>query len=253
MRWIKAIIVVLSTYTRLPMPKSKWDDDAMKLAIAFLPFAGAVVGIGIWVWQVLCRYFDISPVLFASIATILPIMITGGIHMDGYCDTSDALASWQEKERRLDILKDSHIGAFALIRSFIYMFASFGVLYELFVRGIDTGIPFLYILSRCFAAWSTMTMPNARKNGMLAAFTSDIYRREANGILILFSVLGLVGWLFFTFPYGIWGLVLCLPVALWYRNMAKKYFGGATGDTTGYFLQLIELTLLIGLLIGGIL
>lgn len=253
MSWIRAIILVFSTYTRIPMPQAKWDDDAIKLAIAFLPLVGIIIGGAVWCWQILCRGLGLSAVLFAAVTVVLPVIITGGIHMDGYCDTIDALASWQEKERRLEILKDPHVGAFALICFGMYFLVSFALLYELFLRGYDTGIGFLYVLSRCFASWSAMTMPNARKDGMLAAFTKKADLRAAGAILALLTALGAAGWIWFTFPYGLVGLVFCLPVMLRYHGMAGKCFGGVTGDTTGYYLQVIELTLVAGLLLGGIL
>ena len=252
MRWSRAVVLAFSTYTRIPMPQVKWDDDAMKLAIAFLPLVGAAVGIPIWGWQILCRSLGFSAILFAAVSVALPILITGGIHMDGYCDTADALASWQDKERRLEILKDPHVGAFALIRYGVYMLICFALFHELYAREADAGVGFLYPLSRSFAAWSAITMPNARKDGMLAAFTERADRRAAGIILALLTAITTAGWIWLTFPGGIVGLAFCLPVTLWYRSIAIKCFGGATGDTTGYLLQTVELTLLAGLLLGGV-
>ena len=252
MRWIKAIMALFSTYTRIPMPQVKWDDNAMKLAIAFLPLVGAVVGGAVWLWQIFCLSFEISAMLFAAVTTTLPIVITGGIHLDGYCDTSDALASWQDKERGLEILKDPHVGAYAVIRLGVYLLITFALLYELFERGIDAGIGFTYVLSRCLAVWSTMTMPNARKDGMLVAFTRKADRLAVGVTLVLLTTIGAAGWIFFTFPHGLIGLVFCLPVTFWYRGTARKRFGGVTGDTTGFYLQTIELTLFVGLLTGGL-
>ena len=60
-----------------------------------------------------------EPFFLAVILTVIPVFVTGGIHVDGLLDTSDALSSWQERTRRLEILKDSHAGAFAIITAFI--------------------------------------------------------------------------------------------------------------------------------------
>jgi len=252
MRWIRAVVLAFSTYTRIPMPQGKWDEDAMKLCIAFLPLVGVVIGCAVWVLQILCHALGFSAVLFAAFAVVIPILITGGIHMDGYCDTSDALASWQDKERRLEILKDPRVGAFALIRFVVYILVCFALFYELYTREIIVGIGLLYPLSRCFTVWSAMTMPNARKDGMLAAFAEKAGHHQAVVVLTVLSVLAAAGWVWATFPQGLAGLVLCLPVTLWYRSMTMKRFGGVTGDTTGYYLQTLELTFLAGLLIGGV-
>ena len=253
MRWIRAMALAFSTYTRIPVPHVSWDGDAMKLAIAFLPLAGAAVGGAVWAWQIICGRFGISAVSFAAVAVAIPVWVTGGIHMDGYCDTSDALASWQGKERRLEILQDPNVGAFAVIRFGTYVLASFALLHELSARGYGAGIGFTYVLSRCLTAWSAMAMPNARRNdGMLAAFAGKADREKAGAALALLSALGTAGWVNSTFPHGLFGLAFCLPVTLWYRNLARKRFGGATGDTTGFYLQTVELALLAGLLVGGI-
>ena len=254
MRCIRAIILAFSAYSRVPMPRVKREDDAIKLAIAFLPVIGIAVGGAVWLWQLLCLRLEIGAVLFAAVAAVLPIIITGGIHMDGYIDTSDALAAWRDREKSLEILKDPHIGAFAIIRFGTHLLIVFALLCELFQRGTGGAeLGFVYILSRCLAAFSALYMPNARKDGMLAAFTQKADRKMAAAILALLSAAGLAGWFVFAFPQGLLGLVLCLPVTLWYRATAKKRFGGATGDTTGFYLQTIELTILAGLLIGRIL
>ena len=252
MRWIRAVSLAFSTYTRIPMPQVRWDDESMNLAIVFLPLVGVAIGCVVWLWQILCHFWGLGPVLFAAITVVIPIFVTGGIHMDGYCDTSDAFASWKDKEHGLEILKDPHVGAFALIRYGVYMLISFAFLYEIYTRGYGNGIGGLYVVSRCFAAWSAMTMPNARKSGMLAAVTPKIDRRAAVVVLLLLTAAGLAGFSWLSYPYGLIGILLCLPVTFWYGRVAKKRFGGVTGDTTGYYLQLVELTLIVGLLLGGL-
>ena len=61
----------------------------------------------------------------------MPVIITGGIHLDGFVDTMDAINSYQPIERKLEILKDSHIGAFALISCVTYFIISFGLWSEI--------------------------------------------------------------------------------------------------------------------------
>jgi adenosylcobinamide-GDP ribazoletransferase len=234
------------------MPRVVWDGEATRLSIAFLPLAGVLIGGAVWGWQILCRILGFSPVLFAAVAALLPLLITGGIHMDGYCDTIDALAAQKDKTRALEILKDPHTGAFAVIWLCAYLLACFAALHELSLCGDGAGPGFAYVLSRCFAALNALTMPNARKDGLLAAFTQKADRRAAAVILTLFTALGLAGLLWAFSWRGLAGLAFCVVVTAWYRRMAIRRFGGATGDTTGYHLQITELALLAGLLIGGV-
>ena len=228
----------------------EWDGGEMSLAIAFLPLAGAVIGAASWCWRLLCSVFNFSAVLYAAVAVAVPVIITGGIHMDGYCDTCDALASWRGRERSLEIMKDPHIGAFAMIRLGVHLLLCFAVFHELYSFGTVPSVAFMYPLSRCLAALGAITMPNARKDGMLAAFTEKIDRRKAVAILALLTVISAAGWILFSFPAGFAGIALSLLVTFWYRSIAMKRFGGATGDTTGFHLQITELALLAGLLAG---
>ena len=78
-----------------------------------------------------------SGVLFAAAAACLPLLITGGIHMDGFMDTVDALASHQSRERKLEILKDSACGAFAVLYCGVYLLLSFALYYEGYGRRVD--------------------------------------------------------------------------------------------------------------------
>ena len=64
---------------------------------------------------------------FIAVALVLvPVIVTGGIHVDGLLDTSDALSSWRDREKRLEILKDSHAGAFAVITACVYFLTMYG-------------------------------------------------------------------------------------------------------------------------------
>ncbi len=76
--------------------------------------------------------FGYQPGFVTAVLVLVPVFVTGGIHVDGLLDTSDALSSWQERSRRLEILKDSHAGAFAVITAAVYFIAWYGAYSQLF-------------------------------------------------------------------------------------------------------------------------
>ena len=76
----------------------------MKYALCFFPAVGVFCTGALWLWYALCCTLGVSGVLFAAVAAALPLLITGGIHMDGFMDTVDALSSHQSKERKLEIM-----------------------------------------------------------------------------------------------------------------------------------------------------
>ena len=121
----ESIIISFSMYSKIPMPYVQWKEENMKYAMCFFPLVGLAIGIVMGAWMYLAKFLGIGNILFAGIATIIPVIISGGIHIDGFCDTVDARSSHQSAERKLEILKDPHIGAFALIYCVIYFIAVF--------------------------------------------------------------------------------------------------------------------------------
>jgi len=250
MHWLKAVVIAFSSYSQIPMPQLKWDDEAMKVAIAFLPLVGLVMGGIVWAWLWLCSLLELNAVLFAAVTCVLVVLITGGIHMDGFADTADALAAHQDQKRSLEIMKDPHLGAFAMIRFFVYLLLYFALLNQLYELGWASSIVFIFLAARCFGAWSTITMANARKEGFLVAFTQTASKSAVGIVLVVFNLVALVGMVWMSWPGALAALVLSLGVTLWYRRLARRRFGGATGDTTGFYIQMIELALLAGVLLG---
>lgn len=248
MTFFKTIAVAFSTYSALPMPQFPWEERNMRYAICAFPLVGLLCGGGLLLWQWLCGWLGGGAVLFAAVAVCLPLLLTGGIHMDGFMDTVDALASHQSRERKLEILKDSACGAFAVLYCGVYLLLSFGLFHGLSGPGAQACAP-VYVVSRCLSALCAVTMPNARKAGMLQAFTEQAQKRRAVVLLTVLLILS-AGALLFLSPLGLACGLLTVPV---YRRLARKQFGGVTGDTAGFFLQICELAMIAGIWLGGVL
>ena len=135
-RLYESFKIACSMYSKLPVPQSDWTEENMRYVMCFFPWIGAVIGLffaGVWnvkEWLASCGIYY-HELFYAAILTVLPIFVTGGIHMDGFLDTCDALSSWQEKERRLEILKDSHAGAFAILSCAVYLILTCGAMTSL--------------------------------------------------------------------------------------------------------------------------
>jgi len=248
MTFFKTLLVAISTYSAIPVPQFAWDDKYMRYAICCFPAVGLFCGGGLLLWHWLCVTLGLSSVLFAAVAVCLPLLITGGIHMDGYMDTVDALASHQSRERKLEILKDSTCGAFAVLYCGVYLLLHFGLFHAVYEQGLAATYAGAYLFSRCLSALCAVTMPNARRSGMLCAFTEHVHKKTAlTAIAVLLVLSGAL--LLWQAPIG---FVLAVLWCLWYRKLAMGQFGGATGDTAGFFLQLCELATLLGVWIGGL-
>ena len=120
MNIIKSICVAFSMYSKIPMPRVEWNEKNMKYAMCFFPLVGAVIGGLMLLVRFLCGRFGFNTSVYAVVMTALPVLVSGGIHTDGFIDTVDALSSYGDKEKKLEILKDPHTGAFAIIGAVMY-------------------------------------------------------------------------------------------------------------------------------------
>ncbi|MCM1191087.1 MAG: adenosylcobinamide-GDP ribazoletransferase [Butyrivibrio sp.] len=244
---MRSLIIAFSMYSRIPMPRCEWNEQGMKYSMCFFPLVGAVLG--------LCSlgvYFGLGALGFGKAASglvlaVVPILVTGGIHMDGYLDTVDAKSSWKSREEKLRILKDPHMGAFACIYGIVYFFLTAAFFSEA-GNGEIFSIAAGYVFSRILSAISVVTFKKAKKEGMAAA-SADASSRGVRWILALELVSCIIGMTVLCPRYGLTGLAVGAGCFAWYRHMAYKNFGGVTGDLAGYFLQVCELGLLAGIVL----
>ena len=168
--------------------------------------------------------------------------------MDGFCDTVDALSSRQSRERCLEIMKDSRAGAFAVIFCAVFLLLEAG----LSVQCAPSLTPFcaVFVASRAMAVLSVTGTKNARGEGMLATFQKPARR----GLVRASAALWLAGACALSALQGLpetAGMALA-ALASWsfYHRMALRRFGGVTGDTSGFFVQVSELCLMAGIVPG---
>ena len=253
MHVIRSLCIAFSTYSRIPVPQVAWTDENREYSMCFFPLIGAVIGLLLWGWLALCDALGFGALLRGAVGALLPILVTGGIHMDGYLDTVDALSSHQTREKKLAIMKDANCGAFAVIYGGVYLLAYAGFAYEVFAAGHILLICPLFVLSRALSGLCAVNLPNARKSGMLCAFTSGVQRRTATAALALAGLTAVATMVWMSPAVGGMAAAFAVVSALKYRRFALAQFGGVTGDTSGFFLQLCEFCGLIGIWIGGLL
>lgn len=246
----RSFLIAFSTYSRIPVPQVEWTEENRRYSMCFFPLVGLVIGLVMWGWFALCGALGISPFLRGAVAALLPLFISGGIHMDGFMDTLDALASWQPPEKRLEILKDTHTGAFAVMGCAGYLLLS-AALYSEADPAKAALLIGVFVLSRALSAWALVTMKSARPQGMLDDFSRTAQARLVTASGCIYAALCLLFWLI----AGGWTAVFCAVAAflcvLAYRRMAFRQFGGVTGDLAGWFLQVTELALTAAIVIGG--
>ena len=239
------------------MPRFVWESDDMKYHLCFFPWVGAVIGAVEWLWYLLCEQREIGTFAFVCIAMAIPILITGGFHLDGFMDTCDALHSYQDREKKLEILKDPHIGAFAVIclAAFLCLTAgALGVSYEATLKDTATyweaqqaviTLCLSFFLSRTLSGISVVTMQGAKKKGMLQTFSDTAVKKTVLVCLLAQLFLCMVGMLLTNLILGAVSIGVAAIAYWYYASMSKKQFGGITGDIAGYFVCITEAAIVI--------
>ena len=253
MSFLRTLAAAFSMFSRIPMPAVSWDKETLRYVLCAFPLVGAVIGLACWGWTALCGALSVPDVLRGAGLCTVPVLLTGGIHLDGYCDTWDALSSHAGLERKQEILKDPHIGAFAAIHLGLYLLASAALWTALPVYQAAV-VLLCFCLSRSLSGLAVAMFPLARESGLAYTFAEAADRRTVAAVLTAVST-GLViaiGWL----GRGLSGWLAAaaaLLVFVYYRHMALRQFGGLSGDLAGWFLQTAELWMLGALELAAVL
>ena len=189
-----------------------------------------------------------SATIVAAVLVALPVAVTGGIHLDGLCDTSDALASWAPRERKLEIMHDPRAGAFGVIGVVVYLILQFSLFTALpLTAGAFLALLCSLVFSRSLSGLAVECWPAARADGMAAGLSPAKKRAAIVVPLCAFAAVA------YAQAVGALMAVAGLLALAWYRHVALSRFGGVTGDLAGWFLQWAERAMLAMLVAGGML
>ena len=183
---------------------------------------------------------------------MIPILITGGFHVDGFMDTMDAFHSYQPREKKLEILKDSHIGAFAVIMLAAYGLIYLGAFSEIRDMDILKTVCAGFVLSRALSGIAVVSFPAAKKDGLLYLFASNAQKKIVRVSLVMQVILSAVFMLYESVSAGTVTVLTAAGVFAYYYYRCKKELGGITGDTAGYFVVLCEGCMVIAAAIADI-
>lgn len=248
MNWIQSLIIACSMYSRIPMPVIEWNEKNMKYAMCFFPLIGVVTGGIQYLAGSVMYHLSVGRILLAAVMTLLPVVVSGGIHLDGFMDTMDALGSCGDRQKKLEILKDSHSGAFAVRGMGCYLVWSLGIWSEL-TEEMLAPAACIYVISRALSGYSVVTFPAAKDSGLARTFKDRAQKRtvQITSVLWLLAGAALMLWTDARASIGAAIGVFCSWV--YYRRICRKQFGGVTGDLAGFFLQVSELAMLTGMVV----
>ncbi|HWD32957.1 adenosylcobinamide-GDP ribazoletransferase [Pseudomonas caricapapayae] len=236
--WI-ALQFLSSLPVRLPgMP----TPEQMGRSLLFYPVVGLLFGVLLWG---LNAVLDGTPLLLHTALLLSAwVMLSGGLHLDGLADSADAwLGGFGDRERTLEIMKDPRSGPIAVVTLVLVLLLKFCALLVLVERGQGLLLILAPLLGRTAMLGLFLSTPYVRAGGLGQALADHLPRRTAAWVLLASCVLCLclVG------PQGLYVLVVTAVAFFWLRRVMIRRLGGATGDTAGALLELLELTVLLSL------
>ena len=254
MTLLETIAVAFAMFSAVPVPQPVWNEKNMRYALCAFPLVGAVCGLAWWGWAALAAQLSFPALLRAAGLCLAPVLVTGGIHLDGYADTCDALASCAAPQKKQEILKDPHCGAFAVIRLCTYFTAYLGLCAAApYTPRAALCMGLGFVLIRALSGYAVAAFPLAKNTGLAHTFATGADRAAVRSVLLALSALIAAGMMW---AGGLWGaaMVIAAGLVFWrYSRVAQKQFGGVSGDLAGWFLQKAELWMLAALAVCSLL
>ncbi|MCG7409974.1 adenosylcobinamide-GDP ribazoletransferase [Paenibacillus sp. ACRRX] len=268
--WLQALVAAVQFLTRIPFPvEVPFTNQVLKRSVVFFPLAGGLVGILVWLAGAGLTAV-LPPWPAAALVLLIALGLTGGLHLDGLMDTADGILSHRPRERMLEIMKDSRVGAMGVIVCFIVLLVQwslFAVMMEHGQWGLFIALPF--IGSRYAMVWAIASEPCARKESGLGVMFHGVHMFYVLGTMlttIALSALFLFGGLNLPAPFAAGGMeqawrwspilllggyILIVQIFSWAcsRSISRK-LGGLTGDTYGAICEIMLTLLLLGLVIN---
>lgn len=235
-----SLITAFDMYSIIPMPKTNLSKENTKYSLCFFPLVGLAIGFILNAWRIGYPYLCNGVFLPAVVFVIVPVIVSGGVHIDGYIDTVDAVCSHKTIERKIEILKDTHTGSFALIMTIAYFLVALGVWSEMPINAVpvlSTG----FVLSRALGGLAIAIFPRAKESTRLVSFENARQRKVVCAVMLVY-IIACAGWMCYLEPlYGSLGVLGAAVSFAYYFYVAKRHFGGITRAVTGYFIQVCEL------------
>ena len=233
--YLHAFAMCQSMFCSIPVPQV-WDEKAKDKMLLFLPIVGLEIG-AIWAgiaW--LCRLLNLPTMITTLVLSAYPYIVTGFLHLDGYMDVTDAVKSWRDLEKRREILKDSHVGSFAVIGIVLLMIAQFALFAS---APADANYLILIVIPAVSRCCSSLAVTGLKSMSTSQYADQKKPRSHMVALIIILCVFLAAGFLI----CGKYGLVLAGCLVGYGLALLRAYrsLDGMNGDISGYCLTIGEL------------
>lgn len=239
-------IVALQFLTRIQInPNLVVDDETFGKSMSYFPLVGLIMGLTLAGAYYLLS-FIFTPLITAAFIIWLEVAISGGLHLDGFMDTMDGIYSGRSRERILEIMKDSRVGAHSVIAVVCLFLFKLVILTDFSSSSIFFILILTPMLARLTQPIGVTFFPYVRETGLAKTFNTyldkkDLFKASLISLLVCIGLKGILGVFLF---------ILTWIIALLINRYIASKIGGLTGDVYG---AVTELTTVILLIIGYIL
>lgn len=237
--------MILSFFSSVPVKNYEFIEAELGKGIRLVPLVGVLFGI-----LLVSLNSGISLILdneaSAFLILIVYLFLTGGLHFDGVADTSDGIFSYRSKERILEIMKDSHIGAFGVISLIVLFLGDW-----LFLSKSTTFVIFLFpIIGRCIALFTCRISTYARNEGFGSQFIIEAKKSSSLVVLIGYILLICLSSILINELGIIFAICITFVFIVFVTKRISRKIGGITGDVIGFTIEISQLCFLIFAVIG---
>ena len=245
---------ILTFLTRIPVKVNIEFDENFNKGMIYFPTVGFILGILYFLVTYITT--NLFGVYIGSVIFVLcGVVLTGGLHLDGVGDTFDGIYSYRDKERMLEIMKDSRLGTNALLAVLFVILLKIGFVYKSLNLNIYYTTILMPVYGRLAIAFASYNNKSPRKNGMGNVFIGQINKKQI-GICCAFTILYIVLLnMFFKFGLELLLYNIIFMIILWilirfYTKYITNIIGGITGDVLGCICELTEVIYLLFICLG---
>lgn len=237
-----SFLMAFSTYSISPKNQLERNKENTAYILVFIPFIGAIIGFIISRWAIAYPYLCDYAVLPAVVGAVLPSILSGGAHLDGFFRTVDALCSHQSREKKLEILEDSHGGYFAIIVCVCYFLLAIGIWSEMPIDGLFI-LAYGFVISRSLYGLSVLTLKHAKESKCSLYIPKQEIRYFEIVIILVYVLICAYFMVQLNAKIGVACLFGALLTFVYYWFISYKHFGGITEDCGGFFVQICEVVI----------
>ena len=230
--------------TRIPIVhQTEWSVESFGRSVKFFPIIGGIIGLLLFSFVHIMQYFFSVkvPIHIIGIGVILfEIFLTGGLHCDGLMDTVDGIFSGRPRDKMLEIMKDSRVGAFGAMAFSLLIVVKYSLIMDIEFSLLPLALLTMPIVGRIAVVIGIVFYPYARVNGLGKVFYDCSHRQTlwVAGITALLLILPLGKIAMISAVVGVIAAVL-------FCEYVNKKLGGLTGDVYGAIVELTEIVALL--------